>query len=297
MGLVALALFCSCGKFSRLENGGYTKVEFQKNQDPKAAVLNGGIMIYAYSPSFTTSTKVNDETGSASMTLPNGAYSFYAIGYGVVLGSTYTEDTDIHCAVVGDTALTGTARTISLNLTKAQCSNDAFIAGGGAFSDTGTVNAIPKMDFVHCSSSAGTVFNSTAWDSNKNCGTSISGNVYAPWTAVSKYKLKLPLVVFSGGSAAKTGEGLVSACTSTYPSSNGYNSSSEYKRIPLGSTNLPGLFPVEIETYSDASCTSTPIAVHKFYKGIVNGTFPAGPDSKLTASTSGPTARLFLKEP
>lgn len=292
--IFSCALF-SCGKYDRINDGGFTKVTFQKEHSDfhTNSTMTGGIMIYAYSNDFSTNIKLNDETSFANIVLPNGPYSFYAFGYTVPMGN--AADPGIRCAVVGagnTFALTGGSQTVNINLTQAACNTGAF-TGDGAFADStsGTSGTIfRKIETVHCGSAAGTNLSTIA------VNTTCSGTL---WSNVSRFRVHFPLFVRNSASGVGVGSGMRSACVDGTADNAGLASSNMQHRVPLGSTSLPFLFPLEIETYSETACTSTPIGLHKFHKGLIFGPHPdASYLGTALASTSGTEkTRIFLREP
>ncbi|MGZ3692653.1 MAG: hypothetical protein ACXWQO_00165 [Bdellovibrionota bacterium] len=299
--LRTIILFCflllasSCGKFSRLENGGYTTVHFQPAHSPDAAIMSGGIMIYLYSPDFSTNIFLPDETANPGLTIPNGPYSLYAFGYTQPFGSQAAPDNSVRCAVKTGIALSGTAVTIPVTLRQPDCSNGAF-TGNGSFTDPNTSSTLalsgllfPQVDLVHCSSAASAFLASSSANVGTNCASFVM-------PTVSKFQISLPIYLRNQGGFSKLSDGLISNCSNSNPSNAGLTAGSQFTRLPVGSTDLPFLFPVEIRSYSDASCTSTPLAVNTFYKGLVFGPTPTGSNaSKIFAATSGSgKAKLFL---
>src|SRR3990167_845175 len=82
----ASVLFSACGKFNRLDDGGFTEVRFtrsfQSYDFETQTTLTTGLMIYAYSANYITNLHLSSEDDpNKSITLPNGQYSFYAFGY------------------------------------------------------------------------------------------------------------------------------------------------------------------------------------------------------------------------
>jgi hypothetical protein len=290
-----ILIACGCGKFSRIENGGYTTVHFQPAHSPNASILAGGIMVYLYSPDFSTNIFLADENANPGITIPNGPYSLYAFGYANSFESPTGPDPSIRCAVKTGIALSGNAVTIPITLKQPDCTNGAFTANG-TFTDPNTSSTLalsgllfPQLDLVHCSTAASAFLAS----SSANVGTNCAGFVMP---TVSRFQISLPIYLRNQGSFSKLSDGLISNCSNSSPSNAGLTAGSQFIRVPVGSTDLPFLFPVEIRSYSDASCTSTPLAVNTFYKGLVFGPTPTGSNSsRIFAATSGSgKARLFL---
>lgn len=281
--LMPLLFLAACGKFDRIENGGFTSVTFHRPNEPTAAALAGGIFIYAYSPTYVANVKISDESQEATLSLPNGVYSFYAYGYSQDLS---TSGANHLCAIAGAGApipLTGAAQTIPLQFNTANCAQGSFgpptHLEGGMFA---------KMESVYCSSAAD--LSSSAFTSGLM---SCSGY---PWSAPAKFQWVIPTFRSANGNFSKSGEAFRSSCSASYPNASGGPSLTQYERLPVGSLSLPGLFPVEVETFSETACTSVPIAVHRFHKGLIFGPASAG-SAAITPTTGGTTrTRIYLRQ-
>ncbi len=289
----------ACGKFDRLDNGGFTNVTFTRAHSDRlstTATLTNGIIIYAYSSSFATNLKINDETGTANIQLPNGTYTFFAFGYGYNIDST---GVDLRCAVSGgdgsSVSLTGGAASIPLNFMQSNCNHVAFSSGGGAL-ETFT-NTVPNsgpffkaLEVAHCGSGVGTGLSTIAGSTNCSPG-------WSTGSTVSKYQIVIPIFVKSGPQFTKIGEAYRSACSNTFPSSAGSpDSASIAVRFPIGNASQSTFFPIEFESFSDASCTSTPLARFRFNKGLINGPDPEAIEL-AKAVTNSNRVRVFLRQP
>jgi hypothetical protein len=239
---------------------------------------------------------LNDETGQLSFSLPNGTYSFYAFGYSIAFNNTAT-DNGVRCAVVPSVQLTGQAQDINITLQQSSCANGAFTGDGAYTSAISAATVFPVVEVVHCGTAAGTNFGTIA--GSQNCSTMAGTGITAIWPSVGKYQIKYPLYERIGNGFNRLSDGIVSACSDTYPSASGGVALTEYKRVPVGSTNLPFLIPVEFYTYSTATnaCTATsPIAQHRFHRGLVFGPDPDPAGMAKALPNSGFT-RIFLREP
>jgi hypothetical protein len=297
-------LFTSCGKFDRLEDGGFTEVSFsspRSGQYQTASTLTNGILITAYSASYVTNIKLTDETSNVSIVLPNGSYSFYAFGYGYSID---TSGTDVRCAVTGGAnpvVLNGNRQTVLLEFKQSNCANAAF-APSAAYLDANTSSTLAnsgpifgEFDFVHCSTAAGTNFGTIT--STQTCST-VGGGISASNPSVSKYQVIFPIFKYQNGQFTRLGEAYRSACTNSFPSGSGGTAISQYIRYPVGASSLPYAFPMEIETFSESACTSTPIMANRFHKGVVFGGDPEGSVyGTALANTTGGTnrVRVFLR--
>jgi hypothetical protein len=301
-GLFLPFIFVGCGKFDRASGPGTTTVSFSAQQSATASVINGGLLVYAYSNNFTTNIRLNNESGGGSITLPNGSYSFYALGYATSFGSEFSdnEDNQPFCAVVGEGSpivLNGTPIAVSLQLRRQNCELGAF-TGGGAFTSaisstsTGASTTFPMLNLVHCAAGVNIPSYTIA-------GTSCGWTSTVMWPAVSRYQVSLPTYRFENGAFLKTGEGFRSPCSNSFPSSGGMSAFSEYKRVPLGITSRPYLFPVEIETFSDTACSNS-IAVHRFHRGLALAFGPTAAASNLASLVFGGSPNktwFYLRQP
>lgn len=290
-------LVCSCGKFDRIDDGGFTKVTFKRHSPGQPlinSVLSQGILIYAYSSSYATNLKITDELSAAGITLPNGSYKFFAFGYGYPIDNF---GTDLRCAVAS-ADLTGSAQTVSLTFMQSNCADAAF-APNSSYLDT-TSSTVPnsgpffaQFDFIHCSSAAGTNLATVA--ATNDCSTMPATGINAPWGSVAKFQVVVPIFANANGSYARLGEAYRTPCTNSWPSASGGTSFSQYVRFPVGNTAYPGAFPLEIETFSESSCTSPPIGKHSFQKGLIFGAYP---DASYmgTALPSASRVRVFLRQ-
>lgn len=297
-------LLSGCGKFDRISNTGYTNVTFQRangDQDPKGAIFNGGALIYAYSDSYVTNMYFPTETAYQNISLPNGIYTFYGIGFSQSV-DTFNTDNDVRCAVTAPISLSGGSRNIVVNFRQADCSNGAF-TGDGSYTDANSSNTaatastvFSQAEVVFCGTAAGTQLSTLS--GTQNCSTQIGTGITAPLTSVAKYKIMFPIYAQSGSNFTRLGQGIETSCSNSYPDANGGTAFSEYLRVPVGSTSRPGLFAMEFEAYTDGSCTSTPVVRTRFHRGLI---FGPSPDSsalgKLSVNGTTPArARIFLRE-
>lgn len=286
---LSLAL-ASCGKleekFGR-KDGGFTQVTFSRQDGELGtlATLDNGIMIYAYSPDFATNIKITDETSPASLSLPNGDYSFYAFGLTEAYG---TYDPALKCAVAGHGAplsLRGGATSVGLTFNTSNCSSGGFTSDGnrpGYTSDT----IFPDVAFFFCGTSANL---STKTSTSSSCG---SGQ---GWNLSNAFKIKFPLYAKGPQSFNRLGSGIESGCIGANTSGNAVTG---FYRMPAGPDSKPFLYPVEFETYSETSCTSSPLKIHRFHRGVAFGPDP-DPAAEARAQYHGSSLYkfyLFLRE-
>lgn len=283
--LCVFALLVGCGKFDKLEDGGFTTVKFNRGVEgdfTAKSTLVGGVLIYAFSENYSTNLVLSDETGSANIVLPNGAYSFYAFGYdsntSVMVGNT-------RCAIVGNPVpvpLTGQTATVSLNLMQSTCTAGSF-NGGGSYSD-GT--QIRDLQVVMCGSSAGTTL--STFSGSSDCSSHMWGNAPRLKVRVPKYRLDRGQYIPMGNAYESTC--LMVSTSGTYMG--------QSIRFPVGLSPQNG-FAIEFDTYGngDFSCTSAPIAQHQFRRGLFFGPTPTN-SSLGSIAPAGPfSTRLFLREP
>lgn len=299
VALAALSLL-GCGKFDRLENGGFTTVSFRGNGNPAISTLPGGILIYIYSASYATNLKIaNGFTGAeASISLPNGQYSFYAFGYD---GDANTFTTNIKCAVAGGSSpipLDGSAITIPLTFDVATCLTGSFFSPSGLVeSSSGTTN-FSRMNVTFCGNGIGTNLANTLISGSDNCssgGSSPINGTQGPWAAASGYQMIAPLFRAAGTSSfVKMGEAYRSSCI-TGSVDSGFNNFANF-RFPTGVSGQEGRFPLEFETFSETACTSPPLASHKFHKGAIFGPSPTSSEQGAFF-TFNQFPKIFLRQP
>lgn len=294
----------SCGKFDRIDNGGFTNVTFASARNEHyltSSTLTNGIIITAYSDTYATNMKLSDETSAASITLPNGTYSFFGFGYGYSIDSNGSE---IRCAVkdgANAVVLNGTAQTVSLDFTQLNCSNTAFRPNASYMDQfTNTSGTAPnkgpvfsKLDFVFCSSAAGTGL--AGITASQDCGT--SAGISQPFTNITNYQVVFPLFKRIAGVSTRIGEAFRSTCANSYPVTSGTVAMSQEIRYPAGNSQLPGAFPFEIEAYSEAACTSSPVISRTFKEGLYYGDSSGAIYGTALPNTSGTNRlRVFLRQ-
>ncbi len=160
IGLAGLFLLTGCSKFKekfgRL-SGGSTSVRFglEKNRGLSAmAALPGGVMVYAidatggaedHGLAFSSEQLVNS---SASLTLPNRPYRFYAFGY---TGADLTGEVKCGFGNGGaDVNLDGREITIQFNLSVANCAQPGFMADADFHHST---LGVTSLELVSCENS------------------------------------------------------------------------------------------------------------------------------------------------
>lgn len=287
-GLVALFVLSGCGRFDRLDDGKFTEVRFNQSQESTApgalATFTGGVLVYAYSTSFATNLKLNDETGSGVLSLPNGAYTFFAIGYDDS-ASPLTKNTTMKCAVTGpgnSIILDGTPKNIALNLTAADCTSLEFADSSNYFESS--ASSFNRIGSIHCAASV----NISTLSAANDC-------ISTGWGGIGGYRTVVPAYSVRNGVFNRMGEMAVGNCNNAIPSG-GYTNS--LIRFPAGRSDRPFNFPVEFYTYTEGSCTSTPIATHRFHKGLTYGAFPDGLNlGKMLLHTSGGQYRVYFRTP
>ncbi len=303
---ISFFLLSSCGKYDRIDDGGFTTVEIGGGQSHNlltANVLTYGILIYAYSDTYVTNLKLSDESQLAHITLPNGTYQFYAFGHAFDFGSFASNP--IRCAVSGSIALTGTAQTVALDFRESNCANGAFTSGGNHL-DTNTGSTIAnsgaifaQLEYIHCGTAAGTALSTVAATQDCSTGSGIS----APWAVGSnaRFQAVVPIFKRSGNVTQVIGEAYRSACSgSAYVDTMGSQATSLPVRFPSGVSTQPGVFPIAFETFTETDCNSVPVARHEFYNGLIFGPTNGASLGRALYYTSGSGVgrlRLYLREP
>jgi hypothetical protein len=282
--LLLFVFFSSCGKFQRIEDGGFTTVTFSAPSSLRAAVMPSGILVYAYSQNFVTNFKISTDADmqGKSITLPNGLYSFYAFGYA---SGTIMPNADVKCAVLGHAQpipLNGGARSVSLDLTDSQCAQGAFSPNSSYTANTGANTAnFARVDFVHCSS--GAIAALTSFVSTSSCGTATTA--YSWFSGLYSARVNIPIFRRDGTTFTKLADGIVGQCTTgTNP---GF--AAGFARIPAGPSDRPGLFPIEVEAFSGSDCSNY-LTKHVFSDGYQFGPKSPSPNQNyklVQYSTAG----------
>lgn len=285
--LTAMLCLGACGQYSRIDEAGFTEVSFNAGTkaagdfEEKSTPLPGGILIYIFSDSFATNVKLNDETGTAALRVPNGSYSFYAFGYssGAFQGNT-------RCAVVGGAnpiALTGTSTTIPIDLTASGCLDGAFI-DTSLFNDGTSFN---RLQVSHC----GTAVPLTSVSGTTSCVTTSFSPV------IGGYRLRAPTYVLRNGNFEILGSGLVGNCQLA-ATSGAFSNPGTPDRFPVGTAQgRSGVFAFEIDSYTATDCSSAIFATHRFHRGLIFGAHPdSGTLGKATADTSAQKTSIHLRQ-
>lgn len=289
---VACLALCACGKFNRLENGGFTDVKFTRSfmsygdGFESMATLNGGLMIYAYSSSYVTNKLLTTEDdANKSITLPNGQYTFYAVGYTSASGPLSSNN---RCAVVGagvPITLDGTAKTVTLNMSQANCADGELVNNTSSFSHGGTsasAGDFGRLQLLYCGTGANTAigsfvstdtcgYSATAYQWGQGEGTSLSG--------MMSYRISLPVFKRSGGQYQKLDSGITGNCHYVSTGGEQIGAVTDLSRVPLGNSAKPGAFPVEISAWGASDCSGTPAAVHYFNDGMLFGPSSGSPST------------------
>lgn len=130
-------------KFSRLEGGGTTMVQFDAGQrGVLPAAVSGGLIIYAVEANGARiALKLNSDTDNTAFPLPNGTYTFKTIGF-MSAGMTGL----IKCGsnTGGPVTLAGQPVTVNLSVDSPTCATPTFTAA--AYQNAGTIGA-PNMIF------------------------------------------------------------------------------------------------------------------------------------------------------
>lgn len=277
-------LIAACGelrkKYGRLEEEGVTTVDFAVDRPyGSLATLNGGMMIYAVradNPLRRASRYFSSDSAVTTWTLPNGQYTFHAVGY---TGSSMTGN--YHCGSSSLISLGGNSTTVPIVM------DDGGVCGTVPFSVSGTSNNVntPKILRVHvCGSAGGDI--STTTDSVL-C---TSGG--QPPSATSQ-SVRFSLIEYSaldGGSPNMNlaSNFVTSGCVSGSFTGSTTGASSDTKLVPYG---LP--FVSKLEAYSDAGCGTSLGAVYLLHglQGIANNSLNRyfGASSGAFIATPGPT--------
>lgn len=255
-----------CGKFastvSHEENT--TRVSFSPN-DRAGGIgaetifpLYGNIGIYIRGTSgtdFSTVLPLDVQQDPGDITLPNGTYMIFAVGWegndtpGCTPGTDcFTAEGITKCAVANGgipVTLAGGDVNIPLNFTTANC---AF-GSASVFSEAAYSNASSNFPKIKISFGAGNPYNTGSFN------LSFDADIY---TEKGGVKTKI--------GSKRIGCGAVTGGIITTP-----------KRLPTGSAGGPGIFAMTVKVYAsaDTNCISTPLSEYNFANGFIRG-LPGG---------------------
>lgn len=131
--LLLTPLFFGCSnfleKFSRSDASSTTVSFTTQNASLLSATLPGGIMVYAEreQDQFKAAVKMDDEDDITTLNLPNGSYTFLAVGWPTA-GLTGNPKCGFHIQPAGVVSLNGNPVTVTIDLTSAHCDDDFFAA-------------------------------------------------------------------------------------------------------------------------------------------------------------------------
>ncbi len=266
MFMVLVAVVAACGrlneKFGRAETG-FTQVTLQRNGGPEPfGLLNGGLMVWfveannptnGYGRSFGFPTE--DLANGAVVTMPNGAYKVYAVGWqgGSPLSG------QARCGVGnsgGILELRGSPSSVGITLNMGNCN----FGGSGPFGHPNAADSgVTNFDF---------------WTINL-----CTGNPYSACTPSTPTNGGFRLRVLGG---EKFGAGTFAKVGMDTLSSNCHSFSSG--TISLSANPVVGYIglsvPLEIAVYSDSSCSTAP----------VERSFPGGLASYINSGSSATNA-------
>lgn len=277
MQLCVLVFFSACGKleekFGR-ERGGYSKLEISLPKSVSAGELANGVMVYVYNVAedgFSTTIKFDseDQAATKALTLPNGHYKVFAIGW--LAGNIFGDSSNgPKCGTTpGDLpiSLYGQSASVSLVMNAAGC--QLGLSTGGLLyppddtqSYSNSVN-VRSMQYNFCNDG-----NLTGSEPNMSCS-----NANA---AVTGLNIRVVLLGFSrsGDSWAPLpdSEHIYGACSGDI--SSGVVSVSY---IPPGNSapGVKGLFSSRIDFFnSAANCTGAPLKSITFRDGLYGSGTP-----------------------
>jgi hypothetical protein len=253
LGLVLFTaiLLSGCSKFGRLSESEkeFTDVSFgSASQFSSLNSQNGGVVIWgvAGEQSFAlTLTNEGDTSSPRSIRLPNGAWTFSAVGW---TGSNALEGT-VRC---GQTlaVLNGTSQTVNIEISNAPCSNSFF--SPTAYLSSGQPKA---LKLITCASLGG-VSSATS-----NCDSGARGDFLS-------YRVEVPSYALAGNPVGRVpGARLTSQCVDL--SAGGGNSSlATAIKIPAGESGSSPFFTI-VKAYSAASCAGTE-TIFSYRSGLLN---------------------------
>lgn len=279
-----ISFLAACGKitekFGRIEQG-QSKIEFVVPQDPAAAVLVRGIMIYVYSVNpggYSTTLKLNseDDAPNRSLQLPNGLYRILALGWnGASPLAVNPGAGGLRCAYGNGglpLALNGQSETIQLNMSNDGCGfqNSAGTimypadVSSYAFTNGGGIKSFKVASISFCASGAFTGAAGTA--SSCTTPSSTYGSAYMR-VALVGYQRQGDNIQVKPAS-----ESFLTDCTAAA------TGVLNMGHIPPGNPNFPGLFYTKILIYgADSTCASNPIQVLDFRNGFSRNDLPNFP--------------------
>ena len=220
--LLSITILISCGRATQEPPEGFTSVMFSSGQDTRAT-LNRGVMIYALNLTQGKSRTTSAGSISAlndSMTLPNGEYIFYALGFEATPGPENL-NSDRYCGVSnnGSPILLSGGNAV-VNITLSQTDDCPSIFGTTAFRSGNTLKSV--------------TFNICTNNTVSSCLT--------PFPTPSGY-IQISIINYDDLTNQETSLG-ISGCY-------GDNSLSGIK-LPLGSN-----FKIGLRKWTGASCTGS----------------------------------------
>lgn len=275
--LGVLVVLSACGKFDEKfgrERGGFSKLEISLPKDVRAGDLANGVMVYVYNMAengFSTTIKFDseDQASAKTLSLPNGSYRIFAIGWqaGNIFGDSSTGP---KCGTTpGDLPLSLQGQSASVNLVMTSAGCQFGMPGGGLLYP-------PSEGYAYSSAVNVRTTQYNFCDDNGTTGTAPTVSCQNPNTAVNGKDMRVVLLGFtrSGDSWAPLAdsEHIYGACSGAIAS--GIVSVSY---LPPGNSapGVKGLFSSRIEIFAGgSSCTGTPWKTITFRDGLFGSAGP-----------------------
>lgn len=304
---IALCL-SSCGqlkKFERAQSTGYTQIKLSP-ANPQSSIgamvwAGAGIMVYAVNvddPNRRGARLMPNESTPVGWAIPNGRYRFLAVGYDMLSANT------IKCGINNTVYnLTGSAITIPINISSADCADTVNFQVSGSFSG----NQPNPIGLVSCTSATGPLSNGTflGLAAGGDCLSSYAGGFHS-------FRISIPEFMAFDGVVHPNQKGaeIQSACQD-----DGATAGSPVVfsfKFPFGGTDPNSPFLYGVTAYTDSTCSSNSGKrvygfTHGFHGANNSNTLffdtssgidiPIAPtNTPAISAASGATTRIYLRD-
>ena len=242
-------------------------------------ILVGGLFIYALKDDGSRQAGfLNDETGFLTMTLPNGNYTFYGVGWAATnLSSPGSSSTYLRCGTSAPVALSGVATNVALAMNASNCTGAQSVFAPPLAQSAGTIT---NLSLSYCST-----YNTLA-------SVSAGGGCQAGGaTTFGSFRISMLTYGFAAGASPIVPNGGNSSGCIVASSSPGATTATSVV-VP---TSVAGItaspFATQLTTYLNNSC-SGPSTTYTFPNGLANGSSNA--NSTLLGNSATPVLSLFV---
>ncbi len=219
-----------------------------------ATKANNGLMFYGRTVDGSMSFAKKIDSDTADLEFPNGTWNFYAVGW----ENTTAESVDlglrgkVSCAKSLNNVLNGTAATVSLTISNANC--DADFSSSVAATNGGTENKLANLSLYSCKSIA----NITSFSQTSACDSTPGVDATNNKGYATYFRLVVPEYKRFGAAVdLAPAPAIVSKCFAVDTNMSGGYSSPDYSALNTINMPQPGLngFPMTAQVfYSDTPC-------------------------------------------